>query len=37
MTGLAGVNKQPPLKKAAAALAHSLTGAPAGPEQRALS
>lgn len=37
MTGLAGVNKQPPLKRAAAALAHSLTGAPAGPEQRALS
>lgn len=34
MTGLAGVNKQPPLKRAAIALAHSLTGAPAGLEQR---
>lgn len=31
------VNKQPPLKRAAAAPAHSLTSAPAGPEQRAFS
>lgn len=37
MTGLTGVNKQPPLKRAAAAPAHSLTSAPAGPEQRAFS
>lgn len=37
MTGLAGVNKQPPLKRAATALAHSLTSVLAGLEQRAFS